>query len=347
MSAIPLLRTNAILPLVNFLNRSGVPTEKFLRQVNLPIYEIENPESLIPLYHVFNFLEKVAYAEGIEQLGILASQRFEVNELGIFGKIIGQSLTLYDLLQTISQLLTKTHNSGARTWVSEGEDRIWLNHQFINPAGLDNRQAQYYACLMHLKTISSLAGSGWHPTDLHFQAGPVQGLENLEVFSKVRVHFHQVNNAIGFPKTQLFVPIRRTENLFLPQQQQEYEHLLSSAPPTELKTSLQLFIRSRLLDGYPDINSAASAAGMSLRSFQRRLASEELIYSKLVEQTRFDLAVSMLKDPTIRLLDIAIELGYSDAAKFTRAFKRWTGILPGEFRRSLLSQSWGEPATKA
>jgi AraC-like DNA-binding protein len=348
MSAIPLVRTTAILPLVKFLNQSGVPTEKFLRQVKLPIDTLDNSESLIPLYYGFDFVEKVAKAEGIEHLGILASQKVKVNDFGVFGNIVSQSLTLYDLLQTISQLLTKTHNSGARTWVSEKGDRIWFNHQYINPSRVYNRQSQYYACLNYLEIIHSITGGGWHPTDLYFQTGPVQGLENLELFSKVRVHFHQANNAIGFPKTQLFLPIRRTENPFLSPQQEDYEHLLSSAPPTDLKTSLQVFIRSRLLDGHPDIQTAASAAGMSLRSFQRRLASEKLIYSKLVEQTRFDLAVSMLQDPAIRLIDIAVELGYSDAAKFTRAFKRWTGITPSEFRLKvyLATDTVGEYMTR-
>jgi AraC-like DNA-binding protein len=340
MKAIPLVRTTAILPLVKFLDKSGVPTEKFLRQVKLPIYELENPESLISLYHTFDFIEKVAHSEGLEQLGILASQQVKVTDFGVFGNIVSQSLTLYDLLQTISRLLTKTHNSGARVWVSEGGDRIWFNHQYINPSRVYNRQAQYYACLNYLEIIHSITGGGWHPTDLYFQTGPIRGIENLEIFSNVRVRFHQANNAIGFPKNQLFIPIRRTENPFLSQQQQDYELLLSSAPPTELKTSLQLFIRSRLLDGHPDIKTAASAAGMSLRSFQRRLADEKLSYSKLVEQTRFDLAVSMLQDPAIRLLDIAVELGYCDAAKFTHSFKRWTGITPSEFRRLQQEESF-------
>ncbi|PSF30990.1 AraC family transcriptional regulator [Aphanothece hegewaldii CCALA 016] len=337
MSAIPLVRANAILPLVRFLDRSGVPTEKFLRQVKLPIYALENSESLVSLYQVFNFAEKVAYTEGIEHLGILASQQVEVKDFGIFGRIASQSLTLYDLLNTISQLLTKTHNSGARAWVTQRGDQIWFNHQYINPYQLDNQQAQYYACLMYLKIIHSFTDGRWYPTDLHFQTSPLHGLGNLEVFSNVRLHFNQANNAIAFPKTQLYLPLPRTRSPFFPQQQQEYELLLSSAPPVELRTTLELFIRSGLLDGHSDIKAAASAAGMSLRSFQRRLAGEGLSYSKLVEQTRFNLAVTWLKDPTMRLIDIAVELGYTDATKFTRAFKRWTGVAPSEFRRQQLT----------
>lgn len=56
-------------------------------------------------------------------------------------------------------------------------------------------------------------------------------------------------------------------------------------------------------------------------------------YSKLVEQVRFQTAVDLLREPDIKLIEIAAELGYTDAANFTHAFKRWTGISPREFRR--------------
>lgn len=71
---------------------------------------------------------------------------------------------------------------------------------------------------------------------------------------------------------------------------------------------------------------------MSLRSFQRQLAKEQLSYSLLIDQIRFETAIRLLQDPSLKLIEIALELGYNDAANFTRAFKRWTGISPSQFR---------------
>lgn len=334
MSTIPLVRANVILPIVKFLNQIGSPTDRFLRQSGLSFEALDNPEALVPLYYGFAFFERAARSEGIEHLGVLVSQQPKVADLGMFGTILHQSLTLYDLLHTASVLLTKTYNSGARAWITQKGEQIWFNHQFINPANLTNQQAQYYACLLYLKVIQLVTGAGWHPTDLHFQTSKLQGLEEIEVFSQVRVRFNQPNNAIGFHKSLLILPLQRQLNghLSLSQQKQVYEIVHSSAPATNFTESVRQLIRSQLSGGEPSVALAAEAAGMSTRSFQRHLTNNGLSYSRLVDQVRFELATTWLQDSTTQILDIALNLGYTNPANFTRAFKRWAGVTPSQFR---------------
>ena len=332
MKAIPLVRANSILPIVKFLEQLGTPTERLIREAKLPLSMLEDPETLISLYHGFAFLEKVAHCEGIEHLGILVNQQTQITDLGIFSKILCQSLTLYDLLNTISVLLTTTYNSGARVWLTDKDDQVWLNHQYFNPAKVNNQQAQYYASLKYLKIIQLLMGTQWYPIALHFQADQLSGLDDIELFSHTRVYFQQPNNAIAFPKSLLTLPLQHRINSNLCYQQQTYEILQSSAPATDFTTSLRQLIREHLKGGYPDVKLAAEAAGMSTRTLQRRLAQEGLNYSRLVEQVRFDLAMILLQYATLQLNDIASELGYTEPANFTRSFKRWVGISPRGFR---------------
>lgn len=334
MNAIPLVRANIALPAVKFLNQIGAPTERVLRQAGLSVEALDDPEALIPLYCGFAFLERAAQSEGIEHLGVLVSQQAQMADLGVFGKIMQQSLTLYDLLHTISVLLTTTYNSGARTWITQKGERVWFNHQFINPANQNNQQAQYYACLLYLKIIQLVTETGWHPTDLHFQTSQLQGLDEMEMFSQVRLRFNQPNNAIGFHKNLLHLPLKRPLNGALSLTQQVYENVQSSAPATDFTGSLQQLIRTQLSGGEANIDAAAAAAGMSIRSFQRHLAEAGLSYSRLVDQIRFELARTWLQDPTLQIVDVAFNLGYDNPANFTRAFKRWTGATPREFRHS-------------
>ena len=82
-----------------------------------------------------------------------------------------------------------------------------------------------------------------------------------------------------------------------------------------------------------DINATAELVGVSARTLQRRLAKEGLGYSQLVDKARFKNSISLLQDKNNKLIDIAYDLGYSDPSHFSRAFKRWAGISPREFRR--------------
>ncbi|MBL1174921.1 helix-turn-helix transcriptional regulator [Pantanalinema sp. GBBB05] len=110
------------------------------------------------------------------------------------------------------------------------------------------------------------------------------------------------------------------------------EPLPSSISATQVADSLRQLIRRLLPEGYPSLTLAAEAFGLSIRTFQRRLKDHNLNYSQLVEQVRLEQSLQLLQDPTRQLIDIAFDLGYMDAANFSRAFKRWTGISPRQFR---------------
>ena len=86
-------------------------------------------------------------------------------------------------------------------------------------------------------------------------------------------------------------------------------------------------IVSQLLpDGRPDVRSVARTVRVSTRTLQRRLSEEGFTFAGLVDLTRFDVAQRMLEDPARKVIDVALDLGYSDPAHFTRAFVRWTGL---------------------
>lgn len=95
-------------------------------------------------------------------------------------------------------------------------------------------------------------------------------------------------------------------------------------------------IASSLARGTPTINQAATAAGMSVRTLQRRLDRLGVTYSELLEEVRFTTACRLLEQRELSLAEIALALGYSDPANFVRAVRRWTGEKPSVFRRLLL-----------
>ena len=111
--------------------------------------------------------------------------------------------------------------------------------------------------------------------------------------------------------------------------------LVSTAPEDSFVGSVKAIIRSQLSGGYPEISAVARSTELSVRTFQRRLAEEGVVYSDLVAAVRRDLAQEMLADPSRSQLDVSMSLGYADAANFTRAFRQWTGATPSAFRRAL------------
>jgi len=76
----------------------------------------------------------------------------------------------------------------------------------------------------------------------------------------------------------------------------------------------------------------ARQLGMSQRTFTRRLATEGLNFSTLMDQLRLDLAQRYFADGEATISQIAWLLGYQDVSAFSKAFRRWTGKSPREAR---------------
>jgi AraC-like DNA-binding protein len=329
--AIPLVRASAFLPFIKFLDQINSPTERLLQRAKVPVFALEDPEALIPLHRSWIFLEQAAQLEGIDNLGILVGQQTQISDLGTFGHLLCQSLTLFDLLTTLERMIN-TYNSGEKLWIVQEGDRAGLHHRYSSPPTFGSQQARLYAVLIYLKVFQLVLGQAWQPIAIHLEVSPSKSLINIKMFADTQIVFAQPSSAIIFPRSLLSSPLQQPATPHTAAYQSDYETLQSSAPSPNFLESLRQLLRSLLRDGYPDIDLVAEIAGMSPRSLQRRLAENDLSYSHLVEKVRFEMAVDLLQDADIKLIEISAELGYADAANFTRAFKRWAGISPREFR---------------
>lgn len=112
------------------------------------------------------------------------------------------------------------------------------------------------------------------------------------------------------------------------------EQLAEHCKP-DLVSRCQAFLLRQLTSGEPCIEGLARSQGVSSRSLQRRLSEAGTSYQRVLEETRYELARRYLQDPLRSVTEITFLLGFSEQAAFTRAFKRWSGAAPRDYRRSL------------
>lgn len=100
--------------------------------------------------------------------------------------------------------------------------------------------------------------------------------------------------------------------------------------------SLLLHVRQRLLEfeeGTLSLEQMADHLHMSSRTLKRRLQEEGANYREIVEAVLRERATRLLMETDLPVSEIAFRTGYNDVSNFTRAFKRWTGKTPRDFRR--------------
>jgi AraC-like DNA-binding protein len=330
VKSIPLIRVNTFSPFINFLDHLGSPTQKWLEESKLRPFSLKDPEALIPRHLAFTFIEKAAHQEGIENLGFLAGQQISIPNLGNFGRLICGSLTLYDALKTI-QVISPIHHSGERLWFKQRGEQVWFCHQFFDSLHFHRQHPSQFSLTLMLDLIS-IVKPGWRPSHICLQGNPINNSTQNTFFAGRKIREVAEFTAVSFPRSLLSLSLKSPLNLSRKQAQKSDLLLRSSAPAHNLSDSLQQAIAPLLPIGYPDIHLAAEIAGMSIRTLQRSLEQEGTTYSRLIEQIRFDQAIGWLQDPTVKLRDISTELGYKNSTHFTRAFKRWTGLSPKEYR---------------
>jgi AraC-like DNA-binding protein len=89
--------------------------------------------------------------------------------------------------------------------------------------------------------------------------------------------------------------------------------------------------------GEANADAACSALRLSRRTLQRRLKAERTSFQKILTEVRAELAINYLRDARLRLMEIAMLLGYSNISSFTTAFKSWYDMPPAQYRQKLLS----------
>jgi AraC-like DNA-binding protein len=94
--------------------------------------------------------------------------------------------------------------------------------------------------------------------------------------------------------------------------------------------------------GLPTLATIAAEMNLPVRTLQRRLAEARVSHSALVDDVRRGLAMTFVADPTLGFCEIAYILYFADATALIRAFRRWTGETPGQFRKRV---SWGHSNT--
>ena len=148
--------------------------------------------------------------------------------------------------------------------------------------------------------------------------------------------FGRPNTLIVFERGFLDLPVVQDE--------ESIKEFLRSAPENILLkykngSSLSARVRRRLRQclpsELPDFDSVARELNMTPATIRRRLHEEGASFQSIKDELRRDLAISHLSHSSRSVMDIALELGFSERSAFHRAFRKWTGASPGEFRRRL------------
>lgn len=181
-----------------------------------------------------------------------------------------------------------------------------------------------------------LSGRALRPLKVQFSQaalGPVAGYQGV---FKCPVEFEQAFSGLLIENAVLDAPLPAVDaQAARLHQQYATARLAALSPPAELVRELRGWIDSQLPSGLPTREMAAQALGLSPRTLARRMQQQRIDFSTLLDQARRDAALHAVANTSQALADIGQRLGFAEPSTFWRAFRRWTGVTPAQWRRQL------------
>ncbi|MNM92299.1 HTH-type transcriptional regulator VirS [compost metagenome] len=154
------------------------------------------------------------------------------------------------------------------------------------------------------------------------------------------VEFDQAFSGVLIDNAVLDTPLPQADaQLARVHQQYAAARLAALSPPEALAQDLRRWIDSQLYGQVPTRSRAAQALGLTPRTLARRMQQQQLDFSGLLDEARRDAALHAVANTAQALADIGQSLGFAEPSTFWRAFKRWTGMTPAQWRRQAAARA--------
>ena len=331
MSAIQLTKAQQFWPLTDYLRDFGVPIGRYIEEFRLSKKMLDAPDIFIDEARFWRLSSKLAMREGFPDWGFRAGQQLDFSILGEFGALLLGQPTLKAALETfIVAISAETQSSFG---LMQQGSSTWLMMRGYKDAPTGREVIELYDIAFMIKLVRNAAGVQWRPAAMHLQAEELPaGLPASELCGGP-IRYRSTMTAIAIPTESLALPMSSYRS-GLPAVNGPSEPDLADI---DFATSLRLLLTGHI-DECKNINDCADMVGLSSRTLQRRLAEQGTTFNTLLDQARFDLARQLLRDISVSVTDVAVELGYEDPANFSRAYRRWAGISPRNYRKTVAPQ---------
>jgi AraC-like DNA-binding protein len=310
----------------------GLDADGLLRQIGLSPGLLQSSQTRVSAKHYGALWRLVALTLDDEFFG-QDSRRMKAGSFAMIchsvlncrtlGKAIDRSLRFYALI--LDDIYGKLNRDGAEASIT------------LHDAAAPQRVFAHEVLLMLLHGVACwLVGRRIPIKRAQFSYEEPAHSGEYRLMYSTSIGFRAPHTAIIFDAAFLALPIvqnERTVKEFLRNAPENI--LLKYKNGSSLGARIRRRLRQSLPGDLPEFEALAEEMNMTPATLRRRLHEEGTFYQSIKDQLRRDLAIGYLSHSKRSAMDIGLELGFSERSAFHRAFKKWTGASPGEFRRRL------------
>lgn len=324
--------TDLLLALAMIAPERGVQPENLCRGLGFSVEDLSKPSTRVSYRQASLMVQRALVAIPDPALGLTLGTRGTLGSMGLVGHAMAMSKTLGDAMGLGLEHLVLTGAVGYRIDLRVAGQLVWLEleHNFPDPEIQAFITEEAFSST--LSYARALTGGAVRVAQIDFVHAERGNAEFARQVFDAPVHFGATSNRFVFKADLLALPVPTHHPLGL---HQSLELLAAFSQQEKAKDDLCSAVEraayKTLMQG-TTLEHVARELNMSGRTLRRRLAAGGMSFESLVENVRKTRALSLLTHSGVAVERVAIETGYSDVRNFRRAFKRWTGVSPSEYR---------------
>ena len=312
--------------------QEGVKVELLLREAGLTRQQIDDPGVRIDVQNQIRFLELVATAVKDDLLGFHLALKVDLRKMGALYYAQASSDTLEEALQRGVRYSSIVNEGLALSF--QGGRAVEINFEYVGVARHSDRHQIEFSMVTLVRTCRQLTKRHLAASRVSFTHRRSADISEFRTFFGCDVTFGAPVDRVVFSKSSREIPLVDSDPYLNEVLIKYCDQAIAdrSAKRSSFRLSVENAIAILLPHGKAQAGQIARKLGVSRRTLARRLASEGLTFTGIMQSLKSDLAKRHLTDKTLSVSEVAWLLGYRDASAFTHAFKRWTGKAPTALR---------------
>jgi AraC-like DNA-binding protein len=311
---------------------AGLEPEPLARKAGLTVQQIEDAAARLGAQSQIRFLALSADALRDEFLGFHLARDFDLRMIGWLHYVLASSELLGEALKRAVRY-SRMVNEGIAVAYREGTE-VTLSFKYVGMARRSDRHQIEFWMTSLVRECCELTRRRLQPNRVRLTHYRREDCSEFNAFLGCDVEFGADVDEVAFPETIKQIPIVSADpylnDLLISHCEEALARRQSNVAP--LRLAVENAIAPLLPHGKARLGEVARRLGMSQRTLARRLATEGLSFSAILDEMRIDLAKRHVEDSHLSISQIAWLVGFQEVSAFTHAFKRWTGRTPREMR---------------
>jgi AraC-like DNA-binding protein len=293
---------------------------------------IDDPDGRIPWSVLQQLLRYAVEQTQRPDIGVLAAAHFEPGLFELVEFAARSQPTMGGGITSLCRLIPLVIDCAELEMVARAETAV-LEFKPPDSCPCEPASTEFALACIQIGSRRFTGHPGLVPREARFRHPRPADTASLEAVFGTRLTFEADTDCLVLPIEQLNLPHLQADSTLGAILQRIGDDVVAAQPrATTWRGAVRNQIAEQLARGPCSAESVAEAIGLTSRTMLRRLREEGSTFRSEFESMRHKQALAYLRDTELSATELAYLLDFRTAASFHRAFKRWTGTTPGEYR---------------